>query len=95
MHHGGVLGLVLETIDVEVVNDIAHALGRLTFTNDEGESLQGYYMWILKRENGEWKIHRQTATLITPEEETTAGEGQTGGEGESDGEDEGEGGGGG
>lgn len=59
-----------ETIETEVVNDTAYEIGRWTLRHDEGEVFEGYYLSILRRENGEWRIHRDFFNLILPEEES-------------------------
>jgi uncharacterized protein (TIGR02246 family) len=58
----------LEPIEVEVLNDTAYQILRYSVQDDEGETVEGYNLSILKHENGEWLIHRDFANFVMPEE---------------------------
>ena len=60
--------IVIEPSETEIHNDSGYQLGAFTVTSEEGEIVvQGYYLFILNRVDGEWKIHRHVANMILPE----------------------------
>ncbi len=64
----------------EILNDTAYDIGRYTVNDSNGQAAaEGYYLVIFRRENDEWKIHRQIDNLIMPEQGQPGGQGQTGG----------------
>ena len=65
----------LEPTEIEVLNDTAYDMGSYSLSDDEGEIIaQGNYLVILKRIDGEWKLHRNISNVILPEMEPTAEE---------------------
>ena len=66
----GFTQLSSETIQTEDMDGTAYHIGSYTLTNDDGSTLDGYYMVILTRENDEWRIHRFILNTMMPEQET-------------------------
>ena len=75
----GVGDLRFTVIDLSVNGDMAYVVGKQTVTiqPEEGEAISenNKYVWILKRENGTWKldvvIFNSSVPLPAPEEEMT------------------------
>jgi uncharacterized protein (TIGR02246 family) len=66
----GFTGISGEAIETEVVNDTAYQVGSYAFMDDEGETVsEGYYLLILQRGNGEWRIHRHIGNMVLPAQE--------------------------
>lgn len=62
--------VTIEISEANVVNDTAYLIGRWTTTNLEADfAMQGYFMGILTREDGEWRIRWELNNLIMVEEE--------------------------
>ena len=83
----GAAAVELEPRETTVMGDTAYDLGSYTFLSEDGQTVvQGNYMNILQRVNGNWQIHRQVVNMLLPEmgpgQETGGGEtggGETGG----------------
>jgi uncharacterized protein (TIGR02246 family) len=58
-----------EALETEVLGDTAYAISRFTFATAAGESLGIYRMDILRRQDGQWRIHRLIANMIMPAQE--------------------------
>jgi uncharacterized protein (TIGR02246 family) len=66
----GFTGISAEAIETEIVNGTAYQVGSYTFMDDEGETVsEGYYLLILQRDNGEWRIHRHIGNMVLPAQE--------------------------
>jgi len=54
----GMKDLALETAEVESVGDLAYEVGTAKIVAGEGQVSQDRYLVVWKRENGEWRLHR-------------------------------------
>lgn len=63
----GFKAVTLSTMEVESCGDSAYEIGRFTVPGEGGEVLDtGDYIVIWKRENGQWKLHRDMWTTNSP-----------------------------
>jgi uncharacterized protein (TIGR02246 family) len=54
----GLKVLALETVEVESSGDLAYEVGTVKLTSGDGQVSQDRYLVVWKRENGEWRLHR-------------------------------------
>jgi uncharacterized protein (TIGR02246 family) len=54
----GMKELALETVEVESAGDLAYEVGTAKIVAGEGQVTQDRYLVVWKRENGEWRLHR-------------------------------------
>ncbi len=58
----------IDSRETVVYNDTGHATGTYVVTDDEDQVIvQGYYMAILHRVDGQWLIHRHINNMVLPE----------------------------
>lgn len=58
-----------------VHNDSGYQIGTYSVADEDGETLlQGYYLLVLNRVDGEWLIHRQINNMVLPEMPALEGE---------------------
>jgi ketosteroid isomerase-like protein len=63
----GVKGATLTTLEAEGQGDTAYEVGKYTLTGEAGKVLDtGKYVTIWKREQGQWKLHRDIWNTNTP-----------------------------
>jgi len=63
----GVKGATLKTLEVERHDDIAYEVGTYTMAGEGGKALDsGKYVVVWKREQGQWKLHRDIWNISTP-----------------------------
>ncbi len=71
----GVTEVSIEASETEELGDMAYDLGRYTLRTADGETVvEGYYVVILRRVDGEWRIHRHISNMIMPEMENGEGD---------------------
>ena len=69
----GKIKVKVSDIEIEVHGDTAYRIGRYVESSSDGKVLdEGVFWWILKREDGEWKIHRDIFNSTLPKNEKTA-----------------------
>jgi uncharacterized protein (TIGR02246 family) len=56
--NSGVKDLSLQTAEVESAGDLACETGIVRLVSRDGRSTQGRYVVVWKREDGQWKLHR-------------------------------------
>ncbi|WP_207432033.1 YybH family protein [Sabulibacter ruber] len=55
----GIKSIILDTVEVEQLEQTAIELGHYTLLGDAGQPMdQGKYMVVWKRENGDWKLQK-------------------------------------
>jgi len=65
--NSGVKGATLTTLEAEGQGDTAYEVGTYTLTGEAGKVLDtGKYVTIWKREQGQWKLHRDIWNTNTP-----------------------------
>lgn len=63
----GMKGIKLDTVEVEGYGDTASEVGRYTLEGEGGQVLdRGKYIVIWKREDGQWKLHRDIFNTSMP-----------------------------
>jgi ketosteroid isomerase-like protein len=65
--NSGIKGITLTTLEAEGFGDTANEVGRYSVKGEGGKELDnGNYIVIWKRENGQWKMHRDIFNTSTP-----------------------------
>jgi len=63
----GFNAVTLSTLEVESCGDTAYEVGKYTVPGEDGKVLdKGDYIVIWKRQDGQWKLHRDIWTTNTP-----------------------------
>ena len=63
----GMKGSKLDTVEVEAYGDTVSEVGRYTLEGEGGQVLdRGKYIVIWKREDGQWKLHRDIFNTSMP-----------------------------
>lgn len=63
----GVRGVTLTTLEVEALGDTANEVGKYSITGEGGKVLDtGKYVVVWKREQGQWKLHRDIFNTSMP-----------------------------
>jgi uncharacterized protein (TIGR02246 family) len=63
----GARQFILETLEVESCGDLANEVGKYTLRGKDDQVLdRGKYLVVWKREDGQWKIHRDIWTTSLP-----------------------------
>ncbi len=63
----GIANAELDTIELEILGDTANEIGRFTLKAQNGDVIDtGKYIVIWKKENGNWKYHRDMWSSSNP-----------------------------
>ena len=63
----GIKGLTIATLEVQGSGDMGYEVGKYTLMGEGGKVLDtGKYIIIFKRENGQWKLHRDIWNTSKP-----------------------------
>jgi uncharacterized protein (TIGR02246 family) len=63
----GIKGITLTTVEVESCGDIANEVGTYTMMGEGDKELdRGKYIVVWKREDGQWKLHRDIFNTSNP-----------------------------
>lgn len=66
--------VALAVIEIEVFDDTAYVIGRWTTILLEADfDMEGYFMSVFTRDNGEWRVRRDINNLVMPEEGVGSG----------------------
>ncbi|SRR5581483_1303473 len=64
---GGIKGVAVTTLETEAQGDLAYEVGRYALTGEGGKPVdQGKYVVVWKREDGQWKLHRDIWNTSLP-----------------------------
>jgi len=62
----GFRDMIVETIEIDVLGDMAWDIARYTITSPNGEPLEGYHLAILEKVDGEWIVQRTLVNAVMP-----------------------------